>query len=582
MRVIFINPPRIFKYLITFISLFYKERFFLNNENLELSNYLIKKNINPIDFSNIKTRNIKDYIFGNKKLYRHTKSFFFKNFETYLKKFFSSEISKKILILAMHEKIIPLSNYSLRLSIWLETQKRMETTVFFFNSDFFYTPNINNKTKKVIIPIDFFLIDVKNILKKLIINKDIPKKNIKNKNISKFHKKSLLYIVNQSLIYGSKVYKLYQKDLLIDNKSRLKKRTDIFIFGQNRYKIKLIQLVNNFFFSTNFLIISLIKVKNFKNFLLVLYFYKLIFRTNNFINHIKEKNYSCCYVDYDILLPSYIYFALKILKIKVFSYQERFNLGFETHRISIFTDHYFTNNLYQIKNLKKSNYITAKSFQPLKQIRSELIRKFTNKNKKIITIFGYNTSNNQIKSMHEPLTSFKVQDIFLNDCIALSRKFNDYKFILRFKSLEWLKNNYFKKTLGKLKKSINIEISRNYNFNESYKLCANSQLIICRWTSLIDEALAAGKKVLIYDYAGNSSPITQEYFNYNNKIICKNFIELQEKIDLLTNRKKSFNDFIPKNKLIKYYGKLSNNKDYTKISIRNKIEKYLLKKDSNK
>ena len=132
MRVIFINPPRIFKYLITFISLFYKERFFLNNENLELNNYLIKKNINPIDFSNIKTRNIKDYIFGNKKLYRHTKSFFFKNFETYLKKFFSSEISKKILILAMHEKIIPLSNYSLRLSIWLESQKRMETTVFFF------------------------------------------------------------------------------------------------------------------------------------------------------------------------------------------------------------------------------------------------------------------------------------------------------------------------------------------------------------------------------------------------------------------------------------------------------------------
>ena len=582
MRVIFVNPPRISKYLIILISLFYKEKFFLNHQYLKLNEFFIKKNIKPVDFSNLRTNKIKHYIFGNSLLYNHTKSFFFKNFENIFKKHFFRNIDRKSLTLSLHEKIIPLSNYTLRLSIWLQSQKKINTTVFYFESRFFYAPQINSNTKKFVIPLDFLKIDFMNIIRKFNFKFNKSKKN-KKKKIKRDENtnKTLLYIVNQSLQYGSDIYKLYEKDLILEKKSSLKKYTDTFVFGKDLTQISLRKLLRNLYSSIKFLLLIIPHVRNFKNILLILYFSRLFLRTKNFLDFISQKKYYCCYVDYDILLPSYIYFALKILNIKVYSYQERFNLGFKTHRISVFTDHYFTNNNYQIKNFKKSNYITAKTFQPSGQIRSELIKSYKSKTKKIITIFGYITSNNKIRSMHEPLTSFHSQKIFLNDCISLSKIFKNYKIILRFKSLEWLKNDYFNTTLKKINKLKNIEISHNYKPNESYKLCAESKLIICRWTSIIDEALSAGKKVLVYDYSAESSPITKEYFNYGNKIICKNFEELITNTNLILNRNISFNKFISKKNIDKYYKIKRKPYTSTKYIIRNELEKEILKIRSN-
>lgn len=583
MRVIFINPPKFSKYLINFLSLFYKEKFFLNHGDLEINSYLIKKNIKPVDFSHIQSNNIKNYIFGDSSIYKHTKSFFFKNFEIFFKRNFSKNLKKKTILLSLHESIIPLSNFTSRLSIWLKSQKKMQTTVFFFHSKFYYAPPINKKTKKIILPLNFFYFDFKYIINKFKFQRHSLIKEKKNQqNTNRVHKKKLLYIVNQSLQYGSNKYKLFQKDLIIEKKSQLMKFTDIFIYGNELIFNNKLQLIKNLYTSIIFLIKILVKIKNFKNILLAIYFFKLFFRTKKFFNYIKDKKYYCCYVDYDILLPSYIYFALKSLNIKVFSYQERFNLGFKLHRISVFTDHYFINNNYQIQNLKKSNYITAETFQSLKQIRSELIRSYPKKKKNIITVFGYTTSNNEIRSKHEPLTSFQSQNIFLKDFINLSKTYKKYKFILRFKSLEWLKNDFFKSSIKEINNLKNIEISRNYTFNESYKLCSESFLIICRWTSLIDEALAARKKVLIYDYSANSSPITKEYFNYGNKIICSNFKELKNKLELLIQKRKNFNTFLPKKNLIEYYGKVNNVPNYTKNIIRNELEKHLFKIESRK
>ena len=101
MRVIFINPPKFSKYLINFLSLFYKEKFFLNHGDLEINSYLIKKNIKPVDFSHIQSNNIKNYIFGDSSIYKHTKSFFFKNFEIFFKRNFSKNLKKKTILLSL-------------------------------------------------------------------------------------------------------------------------------------------------------------------------------------------------------------------------------------------------------------------------------------------------------------------------------------------------------------------------------------------------------------------------------------------------------------------------------------------------
>ena len=577
MRVIFVNPPKLSKYLVRFLCFFYKEKFFLNHGDLQINSYLIKKSIKPVDFSNIQSKKIKNYIFGVPSIYKHTKSFFFKNFVIFFKKNFLMQLKKKTILLSLHESIIPLSNFTTRLSIWLESQKKMQTTVIFFHSKFFYAPQINKNTKKIILPLNLFYFEFSSIVNKFKLKKglDIKKnKNIKKKN-NNFSRKKLLYIVNQSLQYGSSKYKLFQKDLIIEKRSELMKLSDIFIYGKDVIHISKFQIIINLAYSIIFFLKNLSKCRNFKNILLAVYFFKLFFRVKKFSNYIKDKNYICCYVDYDILLPSFIYLAFKSLNIKVFSYQERFNLGFKTNRISVFTDHYFTNNSFQVKNIKKSNHIIAETIQSLNQVRSELIRSYPSKNKNIITVFGYTTSNNEIRSMHEPLTSFRSQNAFLRDFINLSKIYKKYKFVLRFKSLEWLKNDFFKNSLKEINNLNNIEISKKYEFNESYKLCSESFLIICRWTSLVDEALAAGKKVLIYDYSGNNSPITQKYFNYGNKIMCLNFQQLKKTLHKLIVNKINFNNFISRKRLLRYYGNVSNNKEYTKNIIRRELKNYI-------
>ena len=99
MRVIFVNPPKIIKYLILIISKFYKKKYFINQDDLKLNSFLITNNIQPLDFSGIKSKEMYKYIFGNKELYNHTKSFFFKNYPNFFKKSFSNSLDKKSIVL---------------------------------------------------------------------------------------------------------------------------------------------------------------------------------------------------------------------------------------------------------------------------------------------------------------------------------------------------------------------------------------------------------------------------------------------------------------------------------------------------
>lgn len=579
MRLIFVDIPGYLKNIIFFISIVFKDTYFLNMSNLSSSEYLFKKKIKPLSFENKEIKSIEKFIFGNNSnLEKHLKSFFFFDLELKLKKYFNNNYSKKAIYLSLQQMIIPLSNYTGKLKIWLENNKKKKTFIIFFHSKFFFSPPINNNSIKIILPLNFFSFNFFFIIFKKIFFKLKEEKNIKKENLKKNYK-PILYLVNKSIIYGSKKYRLFKKDVLLDNTSNIEKYLDIFFVGKEKeFEISLKKKIKYFFQSFFFFFSSFFKVRKFKHFLCIIFFIKIIFLKKKFHEIFKNKNYKCCYVDYDILMPSYIYLALKSLKVKVFSYQERFNLGFKTCRIAIFCDHYFVNNPYQVKFLAKSPYITAKTFEQVGQIKSEYLqslKKNKNKNKKkTIVIFGYNSPINKYRAFHEPLINWESQKIFLRDIITISKKFQNHLFIIRFKSLEWLTSNkYFSKEFKNIKKTKNLKINTEYTYEKSYKICSTSDLIISRWSSIVDEALCARKSVLVYNYTGKSTNIIKNYFNYGKNINCNNLNELIDLIKKkLENKKYEKYDFKFSKK---YYGFPSRYKNFTKTKIRKELLKFV-------
>ena len=78
----------------------------------------------------------------------------------------------------------------------------------------------------------------------------------------------------------------------------------------------------------------------------------------------------------------------------------------------------------------------------------------------------------------------------------------------------------------------NLIISTNYKVPfHSYKLCKNSDLIIAKHTSLVDECLSYKYPVLIHDYSHNYISHISITFDYKNSpIICHNYQQLFLKV----------------------------------------------------
>jgi len=159
----------------------------------------------------------------------------------------------------------------------------------------------------------------------------------------------------------------------------------------------------------------------------------------------------------------------------------------------------------------------------------------------------------------------------LEDLIKLDQSLENTFIVIRYKSLGWIKNEYFEKISKKINNCKNIIISTNYSESfYSYKLCANADLVIAKHTSLADECLEKEIPVLFYEYGHNLEKIMSDVFNYlSSGIMCHNFRELLEKTNsLLYNNSSDL-----KNKIIELNNKVYYVKE--KGNVKSKITKNL-------
>jgi|TARA_Y100000310_G_C20378915_1_gene667109 hypothetical protein len=144
------------------------------------------------------------------------------------------------------------------------------------------------------------------------------------------------------------------------------------------------------------------------------------------------------------------------------------------------------------------------------------------------TALGYHCEDTWYESNTSYATNWTSNKSFIEDMLRVSKDLNEIFIVLRYKNLEWMKLSFFNDLLEQIKKNRNITISNNYNKSfYTYKLCTNSDLIIAKHTSVVDECLSKKIPVLIHDYVHNSNNMFAMTFDYGgSEIVCHNYEEL--------------------------------------------------------
>lgn len=251
-------------------------------------------------------------------------------------------------------------------------------------------------------------------------------------------------------------------------------------------------------------------------------------------------------IDYEILCPKELLLAFESKGIQTVAAQERFFFSFY-NSFGTILNYYLCGSQYAADSMKLSPLYSVDHFLPVGQYRSDNLLEAKksppphilvapiDKGLKIITALGFHTHTEWQNSQLDPMLSWKAHQQFLDDIIRLSSEIPDIFIILRYKYVDWMSLPIFAETIQKIKTTDNITISIDYEKSFfSYDLCAHSDLVIAKPTSLTDECLAAGIPVLFHEYTHNTKRLVADAIAYTPaRILCFNYQDLKERVQII-------------------------------------------------
>lgn len=258
-------------------------------------------------------------------------------------------------------------------------------------------------------------------------------------------------------------------------------------------------------------------------------------------------NLKVALIDYEILCPKALLLAFESRGIRTIATQERFIFAFNNLIVSIILNDYLCNSQFAAEALKRSPLNCIDHYLPVGQYRSDnffeakkspppqILKAPISKGLRVITALGFHTHMEWQNSQADLLINWKAHQHFLDDMIRLSKEIPDVFIILRYKFVDWVSLPVFAETVQKIQSSHNMTISMNYDKSYfSYDLCAHSDLVIAKHTSLGDECLSVGIPVLFHEYFHNTERIVADAFDYTPaRIMCFNYDELLERAKII-------------------------------------------------
>jgi len=252
-------------------------------------------------------------------------------------------------------------------------------------------------------------------------------------------------------------------------------------------------------------------------------------------------------IDYEILCPKALLLAFESRGIRTVGTQSRFIFAFNRLLSSIILNNYLCASPFAVEALKRSPINCVDHYLPVGQIRSDnlleakkspppqILKAPISKGLRIITALGFHTHMEWQNSQVDLLLNWKAHQHFLDDMIRLSKEIPDIFIILRYKYVNWVSLPVFAETIQKINSSGNMIISMDYDKSYfSYDLCAHSDLVIAKHTSLGDECLSVGIPVLFHEYTHNTERLVADAFDYTPaRIMCFNYQELLERTKII-------------------------------------------------
>ncbi len=251
--------------------------------------------------------------------------------------------------------------------------------------------------------------------------------------------------------------------------------------------------------------------------------------TNYFFEKLRHyRNAKIAIAGYDVLLPKEIALAFEKLDVPLVAVQERYAL-LAAGNYNVLLDYYFTwgpgsKQIIELSNGKsyvgEYKVVGAPRLDFVHRQKPEGIHrhldKMRSKESKKVTVFVGTPEPKEVDRLK--LTSnWGNLKIVLEDMIYLAEKFDENQFTIRCKDNRWQEFCVFDELLDKLNRLGNIEINDEYSqFNISYKLLSDTDIVIGTHSSIIDESIILGLPVLIHDYGVNATKIFAENFNYEN------------------------------------------------------------------
>ena len=517
----FIIYKKIFNHTVFFYRIDVKQfgftiiRFTLSKLNINIYNHLNKNPKKYIDTFDIKYKLVENYFANNNSLNTFIDDFSKKiqldsNGKKKLKCLFKNQFFKNNIDqdFAAYKLILDLSKEN----IVNYYPSNLNTYLLLKNESIFNT----SRLLFIIIRFSSYF----NFLKSL--NFSLPKSKYKLKKLIPFKNPKIGFIPHKNFTYGS----FYKKNYIFDvnPKSTFHKNNILNIFeGSIDYKtsryVKLSNLntyfINyslkdfiNIFFS-NFKFISSIFIKFSKNIFLAIFISEICARilvSNKIVK--RDLNINKLIIHYDVLVSPFFLISCHLNSIKTFAIQER-PLQYIYFKYFFF-DYYFTigpffNALLKKNSFLANNYINYGFSRSL--YGKFLISKYHHLN---LSVFKYkptnflflgsiNANDYNIGPGGEDGSSKRSNLRFFNSIYEISKFYNDVSIHIKFKDYSIFSDPFFSQVISDIKSLNNTFLYTSSNSMNSYLLCHHSDLIICKYSSLVDQMLSIGKKVLIDD-----------------------------------------------------------------------------------
>lgn len=95
---------------------------------------------------------------------------------------------------------------------------------------------------------------------------------------------------------------------------------------------------------------------------------------------------------------------------------------------------------------------------------------------------------------------------FMTEVAFAASRFPDVDFVIRGKNLQWLETEPGRRAVPLISGESNITIDRQFGeFGAAYRLAAQSDVVLAKYTSMVDECIYAGIPVAVHDYTQNAS-----------------------------------------------------------------------------